>query len=142
MQPVPPGCWTLYILENDEAVRESICALAASSGWRHRAFSCAPAFFRQVCAGERGCLLVDWDLPGVDADGFLRALQDHYPKLPLVVMTARDDPTNLARIEATAPAAILPRPFTFPELSQAVAKALRQLSQGEAEPRPRKQRGA
>ncbi|MDF2095070.1 response regulator [Aquibaculum arenosum] len=123
MPIVLPDHWTLYVLENDEAVRESICALAASNGWHYRAFDTAEAFseIKPPCAAA--CLLVDWDLPDAQPSAFLRILREREPKLPVVVMTARDDEPTLARIHRAGSDAVLPRPFSFSELSSAVAKA-------------------
>lgn len=118
-----PDHWTLYVLENDEAVRESICALAASNGWQYRAFDTAQAFSEVKPACAAACLLVDWDLPDTQPSAFFRILREREPKLPVVVMTARDDGPTLARIRRAGSDAVLPRPFSFSELSSAVAKA-------------------
>ena len=140
---MPFAHWTLYILDGDEAVRESICALAASNGWHHRAFSSAKGFLEQGTILTRACLLLDWDLPEIDPVFFLPALRDHYPGLPVIVMTARDDLSSLSRIEAAGASAVLPRPFSFPELSQAVERALEPLPlHAESDRRADRQSGA
>ncbi|WP_366553011.1 response regulator [Aquibaculum sediminis] len=118
-----PDRWTLYVLESDEAVRESICALAASNGWQYRAFETARAFSEAKPGITAACLLMDWDLPDTQPAVFFRVLRESEPKLPVVVMTARDDGPTLARIRRAGSDAVLPRPFSFSELSGAVAKA-------------------
>lgn len=123
MSPPLPRCWTLHILEGDEVVRESLCALAASNGWHYRAFDRADDFLADGAAAGPACLLVNWDLPNVQPQPFLALVRERYPDLPLVVMTARDDDLTLTRIGLTGTDAILPRPFSLVELTQAVSAA-------------------
>lgn len=118
---MPQDSWTLSVVEGDEAVRESIGALAVSNGWGCRTFATASAFLEHPAGSD--CLLVDWDLPDAQARRFLGFLRERYPALPVVVMTARDDRPTLARIRAAGAGAVLARPFRFAELSRAVAQA-------------------
>lgn len=118
---MPQDTWTLSVVEGDEAVRESIGALALSNGWGCRTFATARAFLDNPMGGD--CLLLDWDLPDAQARRFLGVLRERYPALPVVVMTARDDRPTLARIRAAGAGAVLARPFRFAELRGAVAQA-------------------
>jgi len=118
---MPQDSWTLSVVEGDEAVRESIGALAVSNGWGCRTFASARAFLDSAAGGD--CLLLDWDLPDAPARRFLSYLRERHPALPVVVMTARDDRPTLARIRAAGADAVLARPFRFVELARAVEQA-------------------
>lgn len=136
MHAALPESWTLYILEGDPAVRDSLAALAASNGWRHAAFSAAEDLLRHRQTAGPACLLMDWDLPDLEPHAFLQQLRDCRPYLPVIVMTARDDPASLSRIESSDPEALLPRPFSFVALAQAVAGAVGRSRLSNAEKAP------
>ena len=88
------------IIDDDDAVRDSMRALLESHGYSVREFASAEAFLH-LEGGKAICLLVDHHMPhlaGLDLLERLRAKGDHTPAL---VVTARSDaaiPLRAARI--------------------------------------------
>lgn len=55
---------SVYIVDDDEAVRDSIRLLLESSGFVAREFASADLFLR-TDTGDMGCLLLDLHMPGI-----------------------------------------------------------------------------
>jgi len=65
MKPQLP---TVYIVDDDDAVREALSALLGSVRLRHQSFASAEAFLAIAKPTMRGCLLLDVRMPGMAAD--------------------------------------------------------------------------
>jgi two-component system response regulator FixJ len=60
-EPVP----TVYIVDDDDEVRESLADLVDSVGLVAQTFANAPSFLSKHCADDVGCLLLDIRMPGM-----------------------------------------------------------------------------
>ena len=63
---------TVFIVEDDAAVRDSLGLLLGLKGYRTQSFVCAEDFLRVYQPSWAGCLLLDIIMPGMDG----LALQD------------------------------------------------------------------
>lgn len=88
MIPLEP---TVYIVDDDAAVRDSLALLLGLHGYQTQAFASAEDFLSAWRPERDGCLLLDLKMPGMDGlalQARLNALGSH---LPLVVITAHGD---------------------------------------------------
>ena len=88
MIPLEP---TVYIVDDDAAVRDSLALLLGLHGYQIQAFASAEDFLAAWRPERNGCLLLDLKMPGMDGlalQARLNALGSH---LPLVVITAHGD---------------------------------------------------
>jgi two-component system response regulator FixJ len=116
---------TVYIVDDDEAVRDSARAVLESHLFEVEDFASGAAFLDRCRAnGVEGCLVLDINMPGVDGFGVLRQLHAPRPELPVVVITARADSTTEARVRAAGAAALVEKPFAGDQLIDAVRKAI------------------
>ena len=114
----------IYIVDDDEAVRDSLRALFEAYGFTVHDFASGPEFLTQYAPTMQGCLLLDVNLPGMDGIQVLKLLGASGTHLPVIVMTARTDSrTNAGAMQAGA-AAFVQKPFASGHLLDLVQHAL------------------
>jgi FixJ family two-component response regulator len=88
---------TVYVVEDDPPVRDSLVALLESEGFKASAFASANAFLAHYHPGGDACVLMDLELPektGLDLLETLAAREHH---LPIFVITGNPDLRARAR---------------------------------------------
>lgn len=114
----------VYIVDDDEAVRDSIRLLLESSGFVARDFASADLLLKSETA-EMGCLLLDLHMPGISGLELLRLLRSRGMRRPVIVVSGRRDPVQDAEVWAAGASALLSKPFDDQQLLDLVAQALR-----------------
>jgi two-component system, LuxR family, response regulator FixJ len=114
----------VHVIDDDEAVRESLEFLLRSAGMRVRTYETAKDFLELLAEDGSGCVLTDVRMPGMSGIELLRHLQAMKYSLPVIVMTGHGD-VPLA-IEAMKCGAVdfLEKPFDDEILLAAVRSAL------------------
>lgn len=87
MRPEP----TVYIVDDDEGMRQSLRWLAESVGLPVRAFATAEEFLSACGPHWRGCALVDLRMPGMSGVELQRVMQERGIGLPVVFVTAHGE---------------------------------------------------
>ncbi len=105
----------MFLVDDDEAVRDAVAAGLRAAGFAVAAFGSAGQFLEAYRAGERGCLVVDIDLPGVESE-LLRMLASAELALPAVITSRRLRRWRLAPAFAALRVALLEKPFGIDEL--------------------------
>lgn len=78
---------TVYVVDDDEAVRESLTALLNLWGMENQAFSSACAFLEADPTTMQGCVLVDLSMPGMGGLALIEELRERCVDLPVLLMT-------------------------------------------------------
>lgn len=118
--PLPP----VYIVDDDEAVRDSMRLLLESSGFIARDFASADLFLR-ADSNDMGCLLLDLHMPGISGLELLRLIRARGVRRPVIVISGRRDPVQDADVWAAGATALLSKPFDDQQLLAMVLQALR-----------------
>ncbi|MEO8603607.1 MAG: response regulator [bacterium] len=84
---MPDDRVTVFIVDDDDAVRQSLVWMLAGVDLAGDAFASAEAFLASVTAQRRGCLLVDLHLPGLSGAALLDALDARGFSLPVIVIS-------------------------------------------------------
>ncbi|HEX9702057.1 MAG TPA: response regulator [Rhodospirillales bacterium] len=79
---------TVFVVDDDAAVRSSLCWLISSLNWNVRAFPSAGDFLETVPPTDRGCAIVDVRMPGMSGLRLQREIRDHYPHVKTILMSA------------------------------------------------------
>lgn len=88
MIPLEP---TVYIVDDDAAVRDSLSLLLGLHSYQTQTFASAEDFLCAWQAERSGCLLLDLKMPGMDGLALQARLNALGSCLPLVVITAHGD---------------------------------------------------
>ena len=85
------GIQQVYVIDDDEAVRDSIGMLLESSDLPYRAFTSADEFFAQLDESQRGCLVLDIRMPGMTGLQLQQRLAEAGSTLPVIFITGHGD---------------------------------------------------
>lgn len=114
---------TVFIIDDDPAIRESVTNLLDAVGIGARPFSSAEEFRRCWRREDAGCLLLDARLPGISGMEFQEEMRAASVSLPIIFMTAHGDMPMVRRVLKAGAIEFLFKPFQKQELLQAVTQA-------------------
>lgn len=117
---------TVFIVDDDSDVRDSLGLLLGLRGYRTALFACAEDFLAAWRPNFAGCIIADLRMPGMSGLELQKELASKGIKVPLVMLTAHGD-VNSAR-QALREKAIdfLQKPFCEEELTAAIDTAFKQ----------------
>ncbi len=115
---------TVFIVDDDGAVRDSLSLLMRSAGLSSEAFSGAREFLAEVAVDRPGCLILDVRMPEIDGLELQRQLAARGSRLPIIMLTGHGD-VPLA-VEALRAGAIdfLTKPFDSQALLARIHEAV------------------
>ncbi|HTP24762.1 MAG TPA: response regulator transcription factor [Anaeromyxobacteraceae bacterium] len=116
----------VFVVDDDESVREALKSLLRSVGLRVEVFASAPEFLARPRSEGPACLVLDVRLPGLSGIELQRALVERNLYIPIVFLTGHGDiPMTVRAIKAGA-VEFLTKPFHDQELLDAIQQALAQ----------------
>jgi two-component system response regulator FixJ len=115
---------TIYVIDDDDAVRQSLQFMLKAAGIPSRTFESAKAFMEVLPQITSGCIVTDVRMPEVTGIDLLRHVSKTNRDLPVIVITGHGD-ISLA-VEAMKIGAVdfLEKPFDGQQLLAAVRSAL------------------
>ncbi|HNY48438.1 MAG TPA: response regulator [Casimicrobium sp.] len=122
---IHPGI--VYVIDDDEAFRDSVAWLLQTHGYQARLFPNAEAFLLEVKPGVGGpprCAVLDVRMPGMSGPQAQEALAERGIKIPLIFVTAHADvPIAVTAIKRGA-FDFIEKPFAEGDLLKRVEEAL------------------
>jgi two-component system response regulator FixJ len=115
---------TVHVIDDDAAMRDSLCFLLRASGLAVRDHASAKTFLAALPELNVGCIVTDIRMPEMTGIDLLRSLGTSRPSVPVIVITGHGD-IGLA-VEAMKLGAVdfLEKPFSDDALLAAVEHAL------------------
>jgi len=123
----------IYVVDDDEPVRDAISLLLDTADIPHRSFPSALAFLDACTPDWRGALLLDVRMPGMDGLELQRTLTDRGYDLPIVFITGHGDVPMAVEAMKRGALDFLRKPFDDDELLDSVQRALSTEAQHSAE---------
>src|SRR5512145_2941041 len=114
---------TVYLIEDDADLRESLAALLEASGYLPRGFASAEDFLADGVNERPACAVVDLRLPGMSGLDLQQKLHDEQPHLPVIVVTGHGDVATARTALRTGALDFLEKPEQPKELMDAVPAA-------------------
>ena len=131
----PAATPTVFVVDADVLVRESLELLVAAAGWRSETFASASDFVVRSRASVPSCLVLDVTLPDLGGLDLQQRLAADRPEIPVIFITAHGDvPTTVRAMKAGA-IEFLIKPFADQVLIDAIHCALehsRRVLEGDA----------
>lgn len=116
---------TIHVVDDDEAMRDSLMALLEDAGYEARVYASAEEVLARAPL-EPGCVVSDIRMPGMDGLALLKKLRAEGDGLPLILITGHGDiPLAVAAMKAGA-VDFLEKPFEAEALLAAIEDGLRQ----------------
>jgi FixJ family two-component response regulator len=117
---------TVFVIDDDTAIREALQSLLRSVGLRVATFASAREFLTSQRPDAPACLVLDVRLPGLSGLDLQRELAAVEIDLPIIFITGHGDiPMSVQAMKAGA-VEFLTKPFRDQDLLDAIAQALEQ----------------
>ena len=115
----------IAIVDDDDALRNSLDNLLRSVGFRVQGFASAEAFLQANHAHETACLILDVRMAGMNGLELQRQLVAANWRIPIVFVTAYADDDARERALAAGAVAFLYKPCREEDLLHAIDAALK-----------------
>jgi two-component system response regulator FixJ len=116
---------TIYVVDDDDAVRDSLKILLESYQLTVRDFGSVPEFLDGLQPVDNSCLVLDLHLPAMGGFDVMNTLSRRRVRLPVIVITGRSDSQTRARALEAGAVAFLEKPVDDQVLMNAIDTALR-----------------
>jgi FixJ family two-component response regulator len=120
-----PGVPLIAIVDDDDALRNSLDDLLRSIGFRTQDFPSAEAFLRANQTRDTACLILDVRMPGMNGLELQRQIVAANWRIPIIFITSHADDDAQARALAAGAVAFLYKPCREEELLDAIDIALK-----------------
>jgi RNA polymerase sigma factor (sigma-70 family) len=115
---------TVFVIDDDAGVRESIQDMLESLGLHCEAFATAQQFLATDWRNVPGCLILDVRLPGISGLDLQQELKKAKVGIPIIFITAHADIPMTVRAMKSGAVEFLTKPFREQELLDAVQRSL------------------
>ena len=121
---MPDPTAMVFVVEDDESVREALASLIRSAGWNVEAFVSAHEFLATVRADAPSCLVLDVGLPGLSGLDLQARMAELHNDLPIVFITGHGDIPMSVRAMKAGAVEFLTKPFVDQDLLDGIRVAI------------------
>ena len=114
----------VFVVDDDEGMRQSLKNLIGSVGLRVEAFASAQEFLRSKLTDVPGCLVLDVRLPGLSGLDLQKRMADADIEIPIIFITGHGDIPMTVRAMKAGAVEFLTKPFRDQDLLDAIQQAL------------------
>lgn len=115
---------TIYVVDDDEAMRDSMTWLLEGEGYKVACFDSAEAFLKARHNNMRGCLVLDVRMPEMSGLELHEKLDSLGSRLPIIFITGHGDvPMAVAALQRGA-CDFIEKPFHNEDLLSRITRAL------------------
>ena len=118
------GVPTVFIIDDDRGMRQSIQDLVESVGLRAESFATGGEFLKRKPTNDPSCLVLDVRLPQMSGLDFQRQLAETGMQIPIIFVTAHGDVPMSVRALKSGAVEFLTKPFRDQDLLDAIQQAL------------------
>ncbi|HEX5379975.1 MAG TPA: response regulator FixJ [Phenylobacterium sp.] len=116
---------TVHVIDDDDAMRDSLAFLLDSAGFEARTYGSAGLFLETAGDLSDGCVVTDVRMPGMNGLELTRRLKSLGVNLPIVMITGHGDVPLAVESMKAGVADFLEKPFDDEALLRAIRSALR-----------------
>jgi len=114
----------VFVIDDDESIRESLKSLIRSVGLNVRTFASADEFLNSERPDVPACLILDVRMPGLSGLDLQRDLSETNIHLPIIFITGHGDIPMSVRAMKAGAVEFLTKPFRDQDLLDAIQQAL------------------
>jgi two-component system nitrogen regulation response regulator GlnG len=129
---------TIWIVDDDRSIRWVLEKSFDKAGFNSESFDSGDALLERLKVAQPDAIISDIRMPGTDGLEVLSEVQDTYPQVPVIIMTAHSDLSSAVKSYKRGAFEYLPKPF---DVNDAVAVAERAVkhskeTKGDVKPLP------
>jgi two-component system, LuxR family, response regulator FixJ len=114
----------VHVIDDDDALRESLLFLLGAAKLETRVYASAEAFLANISGAEPGCVITDVRMPGITGIELLRRLKKSHVAFPVIVISGHADVPLAVEAMKLGAVEFLEKPFEEDALLSAVHAAL------------------
>ena len=131
---MPTKGYSVFIVEDDSAVRDALSLLLGLQGHAVTLFADAESFLKAYRPDWRGCVLIDIRMPGLDGLALQKLLLQRGCALPAILITGHGDVDSAREAFRADAVDFLEKPIDYTKLMNAIDEAFsRQTASQDAE---------
>lgn len=115
---------TVYIVDDDENVRNSLAQLFEAVGYNFEIFSSSQDFLDSYDSTKPGCLVLDIRMPGMSGLGLQEKLAKYRDTLPIIFITGHGDVTTAIEAFKGGATDFIEKPFNDQKLLDSIDKSI------------------
>lgn len=116
----------IYVIDDDDAMRDSLNFLLDSSGYSVTLFGDAQRFLEALPGLAFGCIVSDVRMPGIDGIELLKRMKAQHSPFPILIMTGHGDVPLAVEAMKLGAVDFLEKPFEDDRLIAMIETAIRQ----------------
>ena len=116
----------VYVIDDDEAMRDSLNFLLDAAGLEVTLFETAQQFLDALPGLDFGCVVSDVRMPGIDGIELLKRMKAGQSKFPILIMTGHGDVPLAVEAMKLGAVDFLEKPFEDDRLTGMIEAAIRQ----------------
>lgn len=117
----------IHLVDDDEAIRHSASFMLRHAGFRVKTYVDGVAFLEQVDDAEKGCILLDVQMPKMDGLQVQEALNERGVAMPVIVLTGHGDVAVAVRAMKAGAVDFVEKPYAKQTLVDALTRAFERL---------------
>jgi len=115
---------TVYIVDDDEALRDSLVWLLESNSYKVAQFESAEAYLAAYRADMTGCLVLDVRMPGMSGLELYERLRERHCTLPVVFITGHGDVPMAVSVLKKGAVDFIEKPFSDTDMLKLIDQCL------------------
>jgi two-component system response regulator FixJ len=116
----------IYLVDDDDAVRDSLAILFGSIGLSHEAYASALDFLEHFNPDRHSCLVADIRMPGLSGLELQQRLNEQRAEVPIIFITGHGDVPMAVSAMKSGATDFIQKPFRDQDLIDRIHKALDQ----------------
>jgi two-component system response regulator FixJ len=117
--------FTVFVVDDDPMIVRLVKATLVTQGdWNLRSYEHAEALLDDVGPDDRGCILLDLDLPGMSGEQLQQELLAKRVEMPVLVLSGTEDAQLAVRVLKQGARDLISKPFVPSRLRQMVQEAI------------------
>ena len=119
------GAKCVFVVDDDPSARHGLSRLVRTAGYNCRDFASVNEFLDALSSDLSGCVVLDAGMSGLSVEKLQAELEARSLNLPIIVVTADDDPETRQKAQQIKAAAFFRKPIDGTALRDAIDWALR-----------------
>jgi FixJ family two-component response regulator len=115
---------SIYVVDDDQAVRDSVQTLLEIYGYDVQCFTSGEAFMRGFDGRPDACLILDVLMPGMSGLELLRLAGQRWADLPVIMISGHAERLSKRSLVTKGAVDFLPKPFSDVAIVEAIERAL------------------
>jgi len=120
-----PRSHRIWVIDDDRSIRWVLEKALQKAGMEVRTYPNANGIMEALSGEQPDAIVSDVRMPGIDGLSLLVSINEHYPDLPVIIMTAHSDLDSAVTAYHSGAFEYLPKPFDVNDAIEQVTRACR-----------------